>query len=138
MSPTRPEPALSPPGESGRLLDAVQVFLFESPRLVLISYSGTTRVGFMTPFLSFHFRVTDPPRASPSPPGESGRLHDVVQVFIFESPHPVSIRYFGPTRVGFMTRFCVFIFRVADPPRASPEPAGRVRSTPRCRASFSV
>ena len=117
MSPTRPEPALSPPGESGRLPDVVQLFLFESPRLVLNSYFGPTCVGIMTPFLSFHFFVSlTRPDPALSPPGESGRLHNVVQVFLFESPHPVSIRYFGLTRMGFMTCFCVFIFRVADRP----------------------
>ena len=139
VSPTRPEPTLSPLGESGRLPDVVQAFLFESPRPVLIRYSGSTRVGFIIPFFEFSFFVS-PTRPEPalSPSGKSSRLPDVVQIFLYESTRPMLISYFGPTCVGFRTSFCVFIFRVTDLPRASPEPAGRVGSTPRCRASFSV
>ena len=75
VSPTRPEAALSPPGESGRLPDVVQLFLFESPRLVLISYFGPTCVGIMTPMLIFHFFVSSTrPDPAMSPPGEPRRL----------------------------------------------------------------
>ena len=130
MSPTRPDPALSPPGESGRLPDVVQLFLFESPRLALVSYFGPICVGIMNPFLSFHFCVADPPRASLEPAGRVGSTPRCRASFSFRitSPHVNSI--FQPDSRVFHNLFLRFSPTGPEPALSQPTQAANPLGVP--------